>query len=255
MFFVLSKTLSFLVQPLVIVCIILLAGLVVRNTRYKKRLLLTGFLLLLFFSNEFIAIEAVRGWEVPVTPLSEIRKRYDYGILLTGVTKTTAIPRDRVYFARGADRATHTLQLYKLGIIRKVVVSGGSGRVFERDFREADELAGFFLMAGIPGEDLIIENNSNNTHESAVAVSALIEGLPGSRDCLLITSGYHVRRASACFNKAGLHADTFSTDPLAHPRVYGIGALLVPNLDAIGIWQSLFKEWTGMIAYWLAGYI
>ncbi|MEJ0032641.1 MAG: hypothetical protein WDO15_20815 [Bacteroidota bacterium] len=92
----------------------------------------------------------MRAWEVPVTPFASITKKYDYGILLTGVTKTDMKPKDRVYFNRSADRATHTLQLYKLGIIRKVIVSGGSGRLDGGGVLEADDLANFLRLAGIP---------------------------------------------------------------------------------------------------------
>ncbi|HMJ67806.1 MAG TPA: YdcF family protein [Cyclobacteriaceae bacterium] len=255
MFFVLSKILSYLAQPLVIVVILLVSAWVVRNARWKKILYRSGFILLLFTSNYFIANEVMRAWEVPVTTYKSITKTYDFGVLLTGVTKTEMTPKDRVYFGRGADRATHTLQLYKLGIIRKVLVSGGSGRLNGTGVKEADDLADFLKLAGIPEEDIVIENRSKNTHESAVEVSAILKDLGGSKELLLVTSGYHMRRSLACFKKTGIVIDPFSAEPVSEPRKYQPDKLLIPTLEAMGMWQTMLKEWVGFVAYWLAGYV
>ena len=64
--------------------------------------------LLVFFSNEFIANECMRAWEIPVTPFSEIRKTYSYGILLSGAARTEVGPTDRVYIFSSA-ACTHWL--------------------------------------------------------------------------------------------------------------------------------------------------
>jgi len=255
MFFVLSKILSFLAQPLAVACMLFVAGWIVRGQRWKKILRVSAFVILFFSSNFFIANEAMRAWEPAITPYTSITKKYDYGILLTGVTKTNMKPKDRVYFTRGADRATHTLQLYKLGIIRKVIVSGGSGRLDGRGVREADDLADFLKLAGIPEQDLVIENQSKNTHESAKLVSEMLAAMDGPKETLVITSAYHLPRAMACFRKAGVSADAFAVEPTAEERKYNPDTLLVPTLEAMGIWQTLLKEWVGFIAYWFAGYI
>jgi uncharacterized SAM-binding protein YcdF (DUF218 family) len=254
MFFFFSKTAGLLIQPLVIVCIVFLAGMLIRKPRRKKILMWSAFVLLMIFSNHFLALTFMRLWEVPPVAFSEIRGPYDYAILLTGVTRGNAGPPDRVYFSR-ADRATHTLHLYKLGLIKKVIISGGSGRLDNTGIREADELATFLLMAGTREEDILLENESRNTHDSAVKVAAILDKLTGSPSLLLVTSGYHMRRARACFVKEGLRPDLFSTDPNAAPEGYSIGMFVVPSLEAMGMWQSLIKEIVGMTIYWIAGYV
>lgn len=255
MFFVVSKILSFLTQPLFIVVAIAVVGIIIRNQRWKKLLYRTAFGLLLFFSNYFLANELMRAWEVPVTTYASLEKKWDYGILLTGVTKTEMTPKDRVYFNKGADRATHTLQLYKMGYIRKIIISGGSGRLNGTGVREADDLAEFMKLAGVPEEDLILENVSKNTHESAIEVSKLLTAMDGSKNLVLITSAYHMRRSMACFEKAGVVTDHFSAEPTAEARHFTPDNLIIPRLDAMGIWQTLMKEWVGFVAYWFAGYV
>ena len=255
MFFFLSKTAGYLVQPIVIVCLLFIASLIVKNTRHKKVLRIATFVLFIVFSNQFLAHTAMRAWEIRPVPFTEVDSVYHYGIVLTGITKGEAGPRDRVYFGDAADRATHSMQLYKLGFIKKMIISGGSGSLLDVGVREADELATFMILAGVKPEDIVIENKSRNTHESAVEVGALLKEIPGPKRLLLITSGYHLRRARACFAKAGLQVDIFSTNPLAFDGNLSLDMIIVPKAEAFGVWHSLFKEWTGMIVYKLVGYI
>ena len=254
MFFILSKTLGALAKPLVVIAMVFISALLVRNKLWKRRLLITAVSLLLFCSNEFISNEVMRWWELPPTPFSEIKKPYEVGILLTGVTKSNFTLSDRVYFQCSSDRVTHTLQLYKMGFIKKILISGGSGTLTTRT-KEADELSVVLQMMGVPEVDLIIENQSDNTHQSAVAVKKMIEGVYSPSDCLLITSGYHMRRSRACFKKVGYDIDTFSVDFLSNKREFNPDILLVPKVESLFNWQVITKEWVGMLAYKVADYI
>jgi uncharacterized SAM-binding protein YcdF (DUF218 family) len=254
MFFILSKTIGYLARPLVVIVLLFISSLVIRSKVWKRRLFIAAFASLLFCSNEFISNEVMRLWELPPTPFAEIKKEYEVGILLTGVTKSNFSPNDRVYFQRSSDRVTHTLQLYKSGHIKKILISGGSGTIQERT-KEADELSVVLQMMGVPEGDLIIENQSDNTYQSAVAVKKMIGALYQPTDCLLITSGYHMRRSRACFKKAGYDVDTFSVDFLSNKRSFTPDILLLPKVESVFLWQVLMKEWVGMLAYKLAGYI
>jgi len=255
MFFFLSKTVSYLTQPLVIVIFCFVLSILVKKVKWKKWSFGLGLGLLLFFTNDFIANEMMGWWELPATPFSKISKTYEYGILLTGVTKAEVEPSDRVHFARGADRATHTVQLYKMGFIKKVLVSGGSGRLIDIGEREADQLASALILMGVNKEDIITENTSRNTHESAIEVKKILEGKVNPDQCLLISSGYHMPRTIACFSKVGWNADAFSAEVLSHKRNFTFDALFIPKIEAMGLWQTVIREWTGMVAYRLAGYI
>ena len=255
MFFILSKTIDFLTMPLVIISVLLLLSFFLRPARWKYRLLRAGVALLLFCSNDFIVNEFMRAWEIPPTPFAEIKKHYQWGILLSGVTKSEMEPKDRVHFSSGADRVTHTFQLYKGGFIQKILVSGGSGKLLNRGQREADEIASVLLMMGTKPEDIITENNSRNTHESAMEVKSILTGQTRPEECLLITSAFHMRRSSACFRRVGWSMDTFSTNILSHKRKFAVDVLLLPKPEALLGWNVLMKEWVGYIAYTIAGYI
>jgi uncharacterized SAM-binding protein YcdF (DUF218 family) len=255
MFFFLSKTLSYLTMPLVIIAILLLLAAFIKSSKWKSRSFKIALGLLLFFSNDFINNEVVRWWEVPATPFASIQKKYEYGILLTGVARGEMEPADRVYLGRGADRVTHTLQLYKLGIIKKILISGGNGKLKEVKRQEADVLSDILLLMGVQQADILIENQSRNTHESAMEVNRLYHDQIKPEDCILITSAYHMRRSKASFAKQGWNLDTFTTDFLSHPRKFTLDALLIPKEEALGNWHILVREWMGIIAYKTVGYI
>lgn len=254
MFFILSKTVGYLARPLVIIFILLISAWVIKVKKWRQRLFIAAMTLLVLFTNDFIGNEIMRAWEIPATPFSEIHKKYKVGILLTGVTNSNITPTDRVYFHRGADRVTHTLQLYRLGHIEKILISGGSGTILARR-KEADELLEVMQMMGVPREDIMIENQSDNTYESAVAVKKMLVDSVSNEDCLLITSAFHMRRSRACFVKAGFATDTFSVDFLSHNRLYTPDVLIIPKIESLSVWQTLMKEWVGMAAYKVAGYI
>jgi len=255
MFFILSKTLYFLIQPLTIIIILLLWGLIDKKALRRKKLLWAATILLLFFSNSFIVNEVLLLWEVPPTPLKEIGKQYDLGIVLTGVANTQKSPHDRVYLEKGADRATHAIQLYRQGVINKILISGGSSRLIKNKLKEADNLALVFRTCGIPEADILIENQGRNTYESAVNCASLIEDQAKDHSVVLITSAFHMRRASACFQKAGLEVDKFSADFYTFDRKFTPDTWLLPSQGAIHKWTIIIKEWVGIVAYKVSGYI
>ncbi|MGI9543385.1 MAG: YdcF family protein [Cyclobacteriaceae bacterium] len=234
-----------------IIIILLLWGLLTK----KRKLLWAGMILLLFFSNSFIANEVFLLWELPPTPIKEIDAQYDLGIVLTGITNTQKTPHDRVYFNKGADRATHAIQLYHQGIIKKILLSGGSSTLIDNQLKEADNLAMVLQTCGIPDEDILIENQGRNTYESAVNCATLIQKQTKDPSVVLITSAFHMRRASACFEKVGLEVDQFSADFYTYDRKFTPDAWLLPSTGAIHKWGIIIKEWVGIVAYKVSGYI
>lgn len=241
-------------MPLTIVCGMLIYAAITKHQKRKKIFFITGLSLLLFFSNDFVANEVMTAWEVEAKPIASLKK-YKLGIVLTGTTMHR-FPDDRVYFLKGADRVTHTVQLYKDGLIGKILISGGSGRLRGEPEPEANKYRKVMLLMGVPDADIIIENETRNTHESALEVKKMLDQimLRGS-DCLLITSAFHMRRSLACYRKVGLQMDSFATDFYTYPRDYHVDAFVVPRVEAIAVWHKLVKEWVGFVAYKVAGYI
>lgn len=255
MFFILSKIFTFILMPYTQMTLWFILAVALRNKVWKKRFLWLGVIYLLFFSNQFIVNEALRLWEVPPTPLKSLKPEYEVGIVLGGTTENEREPRDRIYILKSAERMTHTVQLYKMGIIKKILVTGGSSNLIDTLYKEADNMRKFLLLCGIPDSSIIVENRARNTRENALYSARIIhEQFPGTKN-LVITSAFHLRRSLACFRKVGLDVDGFSTDFYSKKTKFTPDRLFIPDPSAFSNWQMIIREWMGLIFYKLAGYI
>lgn len=255
MFFYLSRIFTFLLMPYTQMFAWFLLALILKNKVWKRRFFMAGMVYLVFFSNRFIVNQAISAWEVPPTPYHEITQKYDVGIVLGGMTNLGKEPRDRVYFYKGADRITHAFQLYKLGKIQKILVTGGSSSLIDTEYREADNLRNFLLMVGVDENDILLERDARNTHENAMYSEAMLSGKYPEGKHLVITSAFHMKRSLLCFRKTSLEVDGFSTDFYSTEMHFDIMTLLVPDASAFLDWQLIIRELEGMLFYKMAGYI
>jgi len=236
-------------------CIWFLLAVSLKNKIWKRRFLILGICYLFFFSNRFITNEVFLWFEVPPVPMEEVSDTYEVGIILGGVTNLEKFPKDRVYFHKGADRITHAIQLYKMGKIKKILVSGGSSNLINTEFKEANNLFEFLILMGVNEKDIIIEDESRNTHENAIFTSQILLSKYPAQNHLVITSGFHLRRALLCFDKTDLKVDGFATDFYSHKRSFALDIILIPDPKSFSDWQIIIKEIFGMISYWMFGYI
>lgn len=255
MFFILSKILLFLTSPLFWWCIVLLIAFYGRSSKTRKRFRFIAVTLFLFFTNTFIFLEFERMWEIPGTKISSIKKKYDAGIVLSGMALYDN-HLQRLNIKEGTDRIWHTITLYKKGIIGKIIITGKDGTITEQGLNEAEQFRNDLVNWGIPARDILIENKSRNTYENALYTKQLLKKHPELQSFLLITSANHMRRSKACFKKQGISFDTFSTNlHNGAERYWNADHLLIPSFITFVQWNNLTKEWTGYIMYKLTGKI
>lgn len=256
MFFYLSQFLSFLAMPLTIILIFLLAGIIFLRQKWGKKLLWIGIGLLLFFTNPFLSNMALLAWEPEFKSFEEIES-HEIGIVLTGVTNMSKTAYDRTFFNKGADRITHALQLYRIGKIKKILITGGQGLNPSNPQTEAELLKRFLIMTGMPEQDILIEDQAKNTAQNAQFTKDFLEKnqIPANQEFILITSAFHMKRAKGCFDKVGLKTVTFPVDYYSHDIKYDIPSLFFPDPSSLEYWTKLFKEWIGILVYKIVGYI
>ena len=243
MFYIVSKLLAFLTQPIIWVFILLILALFYKSKR--KIILIISISLFYFFTNNFIADEFARLWEVKrFTPSIT----YDVGIVLGGIADYDKITKTH-NFNKNADRLMYAEQLYHKGIIQKIMLSGGNGLLFNDGYVESEAMRDYLLVNKIPSKDIIIENNSRNTIENAMNSAEILKEKYNEGKFLLITSANHMRRAQLCFNKAKLETTAFPTDCTTSYRSTGYDYILFPRVEALERWQDLIHEWIGYIVY------
>lgn len=253
MFFILSKILTFLITPLFWIAALLLWAILTKSQVRRKRFLILSFLMFLFFSNNFLFNEVVRKWEGPITNYNN-PETYDIGIVLGGFSSYDSVSR-RFQLNESGDRIWQALHLYKTGKVKKLLISGGSGSVLHKTETEADKAAQYLLKMGVPEKDLIIETNSRNTRENAVESAKIINAMHPDAHCLLITSAFHMKRSMGCYGKVHLDVSPYKTDFIAERRNWDPENLLLPKPESLLGWEILIREFVGIYAYKLAGYL
>ncbi|MCW3070705.1 MAG: hypothetical protein JWO44_595 [Bacteroidetes bacterium] len=253
MFFILSKLLAFMITPLVWIIALLIWSFLAKDEKRKKKLLRAVLVLSLLFSNSFIFDEVARAWEIPATPYKDLKK-YEYGVVLGGMSVYDP-SMERAQFYRGIDRLIQAVELYRRGTIKKIIFTGGSGRILHPEMKEGNYINRYLLYMGIPKEDVIIETESQNTRENATFTKKMLDDqkIRGG-DMLLITSAFHMRRSLGCFRKAGMSVDPYSTDRYSGPRKFEFDYLFIPNISAMNDWDIIIHEMLGYITYKVFGY-
>jgi uncharacterized SAM-binding protein YcdF (DUF218 family) len=210
--------------------------------------------MLYFFSNKFLFNETVRKWEGPKTESISTLGTFDIGIVLGGFSSYDSITR-RYQLNESGDRIWQALYLYKTGKVKKLLITGGSGSILHKTETEADKAAQYLLKMGVFEKDLIIETNSRNTRENAVESAKIINSVHPDARCLLITSAFHMKRSMGCFTKVHLDVTPYKTDFISKRRNWDPDNLLLPKPESLMGWEKIIKEFVGIYAYKLAGYM
>ena len=271
MFYFFSKTISYLLTPAGWLVTALSLAFFLKNTRHRRRLIGTALLVFSLFGNSFLVNELALWWEYPVqiAPTAPVDSSGRIAILLTGgmmngmnelpVSADTQATNGRFLLGREADRAGQALYLYKTGAVQKILISGGVGTLPFQPKSISDEgqmTAQFMQIAGVKAADIVLENKSRNTHENAVFTARLLrQRFPNSKyEYVLVTSAWHMRRAVACFRKAGIQVTPFPGSFISTKRSFLPAEWLLPHEEAFFDAYYLLRELVGYVAYKVSGY-
>jgi len=250
MFFILSKILYFLLVPFWWVVILLVWRWLSKNPKLKKRLLVISITILILFTNPFF-FQTVSLWWQPSPVELPANTTYEAGIILGGLSGYDK--NERGHFGNNADRFIQTANLYHQGIIKKIIVSGGTGKLSQNEPAESFFLRKQFIANGIPDSAIIIESRSRNTYENAIFSKHLTDSLHLRPPFILITSAQHMKRSVSVFKKAKFDCVAFPCDYKVTPQKFNLEDTIIPDISFLNIWGSLIKEMVGLVVYRLTG--
>lgn len=250
MFFVLSKVLYFLLIPFWWIVLLLLLRLVVRNAKWKKNLGIMAVLIAVIFTNPYLHRKANLAWQPAPVDLPANRT-YEAGILLGGMAGYDK--NDRGYFGTSADRFIQTANLYHQGIIKKIIVTGGTGSLLQKEPAESLYLQAQLVANGVKAEDIIMESRSRNTYENAVYTKQLTDSLHLQPPFVLITSAQHMKRSVSVFNRARFQVLPFPCDYREIPVRETFFNTIAPDASLLYDWVFLIKEIVGLSVYTFTG--
>jgi len=241
MFFVFSKLLIVFIYPVTWIAAFLIAALIVKNGKLKRRLTVIGTVLLLIFSNPFLLNRFARLWDVP-TALLRNTKPYSCAIVLGGFTSEDN--NGNGFFNGSSDRFIEGVKLLNTGKVSHILISSGNGNLFHDNFREADWVKTQLTLFKVPDSCILIENRSRNTLENAAFSKVVLSSRRLQPPYVLVTSAYHMRRSLDIFKKIGMNVIPYSCDYIAGGGGISLGEF-IPSADALGAWNTYIKQVVG----------
>ncbi|GAA4408820.1 YdcF family protein [Nibrella viscosa] len=260
MFYFLSKTISYLLTPAGWLFCTLLLAVATRNQTRRRWAVGVALVLFWMLGNGCLTNELVIWWEpAPAALPTDTIAHNRVAVVLTGgmVNVSKRIIPQHPLLAGEADRMGQALYLYKTGIVRKILISGGSGNLFVVPVsvvQEGQAAAEFLRLAGVRSQDILWEPKSRNTYENALYSAKILREQLQTDRCILVTSASHMRRAEACFQKQGIRVVPYPGAFRGHARTWSPASWLLPTEEALQDAHSIIREIAGLITYRLAGY-
>lgn len=145
----------------------------------------------------------------------------------------------------GLRRAIAAERLYRQAAAPSILITG-SPPTSEDEGNALTASARFLEEIGIPASSIAIEDQSYNTHDSAVNVASLARARGWAR-VVLVTDGSHMLRARLAFEHEGLQV---ATAPTMMWRVYGQRPTV--RFEKFG---AVVHEYGGLLYYRARGWI
>ena len=247
MFFILSKILDFLLQP--ICWIFILLGFAYFS-RFSKRFIAVSVGMLLLFSNGWFVNQCYLAYESPQTSL---KQPYQWCIILGG-----GMMRSGEGYRTGetADRFVQPLLLYKKGLVKKLIITGGNVNIKGLkidDTQESKKVKEVLIAMGVAEKDIYLEEDARNTHENAVYTKKMLKPFLAEK-ILLVTSAMHMPRAKACYLKEGFLVDDYPADIKKKDTPTGILDQIMPQERNLSKFAELIREIAGYVIYKIVGF-
>jgi len=243
----LHKILPTFVLPIMLVIILILIGLI----KNKKKLIYIAIGLLYImstpiFSNNFFKLIEGNEYRKTINTIDNA----DAIVVLSGMLGINEIG-DSTYIEWGdPDRFFGGVALFKAGKAQKLVFTGGKMPWDKVKKTEGEVLKEYAISNGISSEKILVTKDVENTADEAVAVKELIS--PDKR-IVLVTSAFHMIRASKLFEKQGFIVIPYKVD--YKTRQYkDIGIMdFLPSSGNLELTETGIREIIGRIFYLIKG--
>jgi uncharacterized SAM-binding protein YcdF (DUF218 family) len=249
MYFLLSKLLLFLIFPINWIIVLLLIAIFTKRRKLRKWATISGIVLLVIFSNTWLCNWFAHTWEWPATNLPE-NAHYSCAIVLGGFVSQINDKDGR--FNHASDRFIEGVRLVATGKASHILISGGNGNFNPGQFSEGEWVRGQLKQLHFADSTILIEGKSRNTLENAKYSAALLKQSGLKPPYLLVTSGYHMRRAMHIFKNAGVNVEAYPCDFISGDVGRPGFADMIPNFEALTWWNTTIKEeWGYLVNYFM----
>ena len=208
------------------------------------------------FSSQAVSQLLLRSLEdrYPQAPVESIAKADAIVVLGGGTSGGPAAPGQAPGLAENSDRLLFAARLFRAGKAPLIVFSGGTIPFLGSRPKgsEAESAAQLLKEWAVPNQAILLETRSRNTRENALFSRQILQGR-GASHILLVTSAFHMPRASAAFRKLGFQVTPAPADFQTRDDE-GPLLLFLPDAQSLADSERALKEWLGMLVYRLRGW-
>lgn len=254
--FVVSKLLSFAIEPLFWVLALLLSGLLLTRCwpNWGGRLCWLALAALVLGCWTSGPEALMRDLESRYPAPAAIDMQRQEGIMLLGgalADPELFATHHQVGLNNQAERMTEAVAMMRRYPHLKLLFTGGTATLDGSGVGEAHRARIFFDAMGVDPVRVIYEDASRNTYENAL-FSASVAGVDNKKPWLLLTSAFHMPRAMGVFVRTGWNVTPWPVDyrMTPHDSWFDFSLHSGPQL-----WSLALHEWLGLWAYRMAGWI
>lgn len=256
----LSKLLAPALSPVVIVCGLMVAAILLwsRRPRIARFGVIAALVLLILASNRWISQQLARYLETRIIPVRPLPQAGAIVVLSSDLEPAQAGETSSLMDGPSANRLLYGAELYREGKAPTIIVSGGRQPWFKSVEPMSQEMAEVLEVMGVPKSAILQENQSANTYENALDVKAVMAA-HGIGRILLVTSAMHMPRALGLFKRQGIDAIAapcdfiYLTGKIRPASVESVVLDLIPSADNLATSSGALRELLGAAVYHAAG--
>jgi uncharacterized SAM-binding protein YcdF (DUF218 family) len=242
------------ILPLLLIAVTL--ALAIRRYSPSKALLWLSILLLWLVTLPLLPLVFLRPAELSLQASAaklQMAGSQQNAIVVLASTVSSPPPgsTEPVFGPDTRERCVYAAELYRRFKPIRVIASGGGGSpVPEGSYAGAMKRA--LVLEGVPEDAVIVESASHSTYENALFTARLLRSLR-VRSIFLVTSAYHMKRASAAFRKQSLEVMPAASDYRISSQMCWLDWL--PSSNYLEMNDALLHEWVGFAYYRWKGWV
>jgi len=218
----------------------LVYAILTRKPKRRRNLLMAAVALLYLFGNPLLFNWYARAWDI--NPNETKSRTYSAAILLGGFISQDE--NGKGFFNESKDRYIQATQLLANHTVSHLLMTGGNGSLHPDGFSEGAFVQGELRKMNFPDSTILIEGKSRNTFENASFSHKILTKAGLKPPYLLVTSGFHMRRALLVFKKERLEVIPYPCDYKTYKGPLSLYDLL-PATETYGYWNLYIKEFIG----------
>jgi len=142
------------------------------------------------------------------------------------------------------ERLNAAVDLYRAGYAPYLVFSSG----YAYSFKEAESMRDLAIAQGVPPSAIVLEQRANNTYQNVKYVDDILRDHK-SKSILLVSSPYHMRRATMVWHKL---APDITVTPAPPPRSQFYDHTRGATFEQL---RSILYEYLAILGYWQRGWV